>query len=187
LNNTTHSVRLRSTFAPMSLIIRLASAADAQLIADISQQTFYDTFAADNRTEDMHKFLTQQFTKGRLMMEVGTPENTFFLAFDNTIAAGYVKLRDAKKPTALFPFNALEVARIYATKEMIGKGVGKALMQKSIAIAKERNKEVIWLGVWEKNKRAIDFYTRWGFVKFGECDFLLGDDVQRDWLMKKML
>jgi ribosomal protein S18 acetylase RimI-like enzyme len=60
-------------------------------------------------------------------------------------------------------------------------------MQSCIAIAKQKAKEVVWLGVWEKNQRAIDFYLKFGFEKFGECDFLLGDDVQRDWLMKKHL
>jgi len=60
-------------------------------------------------------------------------------------------------------------------------------MQVSLEIARKKQKQFIWLGVWEKNKRAIDFYTRWGFEKFGEWDFLLGNDLQRDWLMKKAL
>jgi ribosomal protein S18 acetylase RimI-like enzyme len=81
----------------------------------------------------------------------------------------------------------MEIARIYAMKQMIGKGAGKILMQSSIDIAKEKNKAVIWLGVWEKNQRAIDFYTKWGFEKFDETDFLLGSDVQRDWLMRKFI
>ena len=81
--------------------------------------------------------------------------------------------------------SALEVARLYAVTSQIGKGVGSQLMQACLQIAKEKNKEWLWLGVWEKNQRAIDFYTKWGFEKFDETDFLLGDDMQRDWLMKK--
>lgn len=167
--------------------IRTAGINDAQLIADISQQTFYDTFAADNRPEDMDKFLNQQFTKGRLMLEVGAPGNIFLLAFDDDKVAGYVKLRDAKRPAQFLGKPALEIARLYAMTEMIGKGVGSRLMQASIDIAKEQQKEIVWLGVWEKNQRAIEFYRRWGFEVFGEWDFLLGNDVQRDWLMKKHL
>ena len=60
-------------------------------------------------------------------------------------------------------------------------------MQRSIDICREKNKEVLWLGVWEKNQRAIDFYTRWGFEKFDETTFLLGDDLQNDWLMRKTI
>ena len=100
---------------------------------------------------------------------------------------GYVKLRDHRTPSSLISNNALEIARIYAMKRMIGKGVGSKLMEASLDEAKKRKKEVVWLGVWERNQRAIDFYTRWGFEKFDETDFLLGDDLQRDWLMKKTI
>lgn len=169
----------------MNCIIRYAGKEDAVLIADISHQTFYDSFADDNSEADMEKFLGEQFTKGKLMLEVGAPENTFLLASDANGIAGYVKLRDSKKPALLKDYDSLEIARLYALKNKIGYGVGKALMQASIELAKERNKELVWLGVWEKNQRAIDFYLKWGFEKFDETDFLLGDDVQRDWLMKR--
>ena len=169
------------------ITIRFATREDAVLIADISHQTFYETFAADNRKEDMDKFLNEQFTKGKLILELAYPENTFLLAFTGDQVAGYVKVRDSAPPKSLGSGRALEIARIYAMTSMIGKGVGKKLMQASIDIAIEKEKEVIWLGVWEKNQRAIDFYIRHGFEKFDETDFLLGDDLQRDWLMKKIL
>lgn len=171
----------------MKLDIRTATVEDAVLIAEISHQTFYETFAADNRQEDMDKFLNEQFTKGKLMLEVGARENTFLIAYAENEVAGYVKLRDAQVPFSLKSRNALEIARIYSMTHLIGRGVGRALMQASLELAKERGKEVVWLGVWERNTRAIDFYTRWGFYKFDETDFLLGDDVQRDWLMRKEL
>jgi ribosomal protein S18 acetylase RimI-like enzyme len=171
----------------MTPVIREATVADAKLIADISHQTFYESFAAYNRKEDMDKFLNQQFTKGKLIMEVGARENTFLLAYHGNDIAGYVKIRDERVPLSLGNVSALEVARIYAVSNQIGKGVGSLLMQACIDIAGQRNKEWLWLGVWEKNQRAIDFYTKWGFEKFDETDFLLGDDIQRDWLMKKRI
>jgi hypothetical protein len=61
----------------MNLSLRYGTKDDAALIADISRQTFYDTFAADNTKENMNKFLKEQFTKGRLMLEVGA-RKTFF-------------------------------------------------------------------------------------------------------------
>ena len=135
----------------------------------------------------MDKFLREQFTKGRLMLEVGSPENSFLLAYFDDKVAGYIKLREGKQPIELIGTASLELARLYVVKDFIGKHIGAALMQKAIAVAKEKSKHIIWLGVWEKNQRAIDFYHRFGFTKFGECDFLLGNDVQRDWLMKKEL
>ena len=69
----------------------------------------------------------------------------------------------------------------------LGTGVGQQLMRQCIFIAKELKKEIIWLGVWKKNPRAIAFYTKWGFEKFSEQDFLLGNDLQKDWLLMKKL
>ncbi|GAA4344841.1 GNAT family N-acetyltransferase [Flaviaesturariibacter amylovorans] len=169
----------------MTYTLRTATAADAALVADISRQTFYDTFANDNKPEDMALFLDEQFTKGRLMLEVGRPEHHFVLAYDGPEVAGYVKLREGRTPATLGSTSALEIARLYACASYIGKGAGKVLMAESLRVAAERGKEWVWLGVWAQNQRAIDFYTAWGFEKFDECDFLLGTDVQRDWLMRR--
>lgn len=171
----------------MNLSIRYGTIKDAELIADISRQTFYETFAAQNSREDMDLFLGLQFTRGRLMLEVGAPENTFLLCYCDNEIAGYVKLRQSRHPKTLGSYNALEIARLYAMPNMIGKGIGKLLMQSSMDIALNEKKDTVWLGVWKQNYRAIDFYTKWGFEIFDECDFILGHDLQKDWLMKKKL
>ena len=169
------------------ITIRSATDNDAELIADLSRQTFYETFAADNTKENMDKFMNEQFTRERLIDEVGQPWHVFLLAFGDDEPIGYAKLREGSVPPGLLGRSCIEIARIYSVRKMIGKGVGQKIMQTCIDIGFEKRKEILWLGVWEKNKRAIDFYTRWGFEKFGEQKFLLGDDPQTDWLMKKEL
>ncbi len=171
----------------MNLTIRRAAEDDAVLIADISRQTFYNTFAPLNTKADMDIFMNVQFTRGRLMLEVGQPENIFLLAYNNDEVAGYAKLRDKRLPQKIGSSNALEIARLYAMPHMIGKGVGKLLMEKSLEIALEKKKDTVWLGVWKQNEKAINFYKAWGFTIFDECDFVLGNDLQKDWLMKKSL
>jgi len=166
---------------------RLATSKDAEIIADISRQTFYETFALENTTSDMEKFMNEQFTREKLIQEVNEPWLTFFLAFIDNDTVGYVKLRDAAVPSELVSQSCIEIARIYSVQNMIGKGVGKKLMQTCHDLATQRKKQILWLAVWKENHRAIDFYERWGFEIFGEQDFLLGDDLQRDWLMKKAI
>jgi len=169
--------------------IRIAEATknDAALIADLSRQTFYDSFAADNTKEDMEKFLNEQFTREKLMEEVGAKGNIFLLAYEGDEVAGYARLRETPNPVVVQDDPAMEIARIYAVQKSIGKGVGSALMKQCIEIAKQKNAPVIWLGVWEKNYKAIAFYTKWGFERFGEHVFMVGNDPQTDWLMKKGL
>ena len=169
------------------ILIRIATENEAELIADLSHQTFYDSFAEFNTKENMDKFMNEQFTKQKLIHEVKQPWHTFFLAFINDQPVGYVKLRDGSVPLDLVNQSCLEIARIYAVKDKIGKGVGKNLMQACHDFAEQKGKKILWLGVWEKNQRAIDFYSKWGFEKFGSQKFLLGDDLQNDWLMKKEL
>ena len=166
--------------------IKEATTADAVLIAELSRQTFYDAFAADNTKANMDKFMNETFTSEKLIKEVGSPGNTFLLAWDGDEAVGYVRLRETPNPLSEGGA-ALEIARIYAVQKSIGKGVGRALMQRSIETAREKGVHVIWLGVWEKNAKAIAFYTKCGFEKFSEHVFMLGNDPQTDWLMKKKL
>jgi len=167
--------------------IEEATKNNAALIADLSRKTFYDSFAADNTREDMEKFLNEQFTREKLIEEVGAKGNIFLLAYDGDEAVGYARMRESPNPVLLKDSPAIEIARIYAEQKVIGKGVGSALMQQCIEVAKQKNARVIWLGVWEKNYKAIAFYTKWGFEQFGEHVFMLGNDPQTDWLMKKAL
>ena len=167
--------------------IRLATSKDAEIIADLSRQTFYETFASQNTTADMEKFLNEQFTREKLIREVSEPWLIFFIAFMDNEPVGYVKIREGAVPPELVGQSCMEIARIYSVQNMIGKGVGKKLMKASHDVATQRKKQILWLAVWKENQRAIDFYERWGFEIFGEQDFVLGDDVQRDWLMKKLI
>ena len=61
-----------------NIIVRLATDAEAELIADISRQTFYDSFAEHNTKENMDKFLNEQFTREKLVDEIKQPWHLFF-------------------------------------------------------------------------------------------------------------
>ena len=169
------------------VIVREATKKDAALIADLSRKTFYETFASQNTKENMETFMNEQFTLEKLRQEVGEENNFFLVAERYGEAVGYARLREGGNPKELQDLPAIEIARIYSVQSLIGKGVGRALMQKCIELAGERGKQVIWLGVWEQNHHAISFYEKWGFEIFAEHDFVLGNDVQKDWLMKRMI
>lgn len=170
-----------------SILIKQATNGDAELIVDMSRQTFYETFAPVNTKENMDKFMNEQFTKEALMKEVTDGDGVFFLAYDGDEAVGYVRMREGENRMEFNNKLSVEIARLYAIQPAIGKGIGKVLMQHCIDRAVKLNKAIIWLGVWEKNERAIAFYEKWGFKKFAEHEFVLGNDVQTDWLMMREL
>jgi ribosomal protein S18 acetylase RimI-like enzyme len=170
------------------ITIRIATVADAALIADLSRETFYNAFAIHNTKADIDKFMNEVFTREKLMSELNLPDNIFLLAYTGDEVAGYVRMRDKNIPeTSLGTDNIIEISRIYTASSIIGKGVGSALLSECIAIAKQKQREYIWLGVWEKNDSAIRLYERFGFKRFGEHPFILGDDAQTDWLMMRKI
>ena len=163
----------------------MATPADASMIADMSRRTFYDSFAKDNTKEDMDKFMNEQFCKDDLIKEVETNDGIFFLACEEDQPLGYARMRDGDYYKEFVNKSAIEIVRIYAVTSSIGKGVGSALMNKCIETAKELNRQIIWLGVWEHNKPALAFYEKFGFKKFGSHIFMLGNDKQTDYLLMK--
>jgi ribosomal protein S18 acetylase RimI-like enzyme len=169
------------------IFIRQATAKDAELISSISRRTFIEAFGQFNTKENMESFLQNDFNKDRLMAQVSETGNFFLLAYFENELAGYVRMVESANPPALGEVAAIEIARIYSEQKFIGKGIGKALLLNCFELAAAGNKKMIWLGVWEHNQRAIDFYSRFGFEKFGDHIFMLGDDRQIDWLMKKDL
>jgi ribosomal protein S18 acetylase RimI-like enzyme len=168
--------------------ISIAATTDAELIADLSRRTFYETFAPHNTPENMEQFLQTQFSREVLIRQVGAPRNTFVLARLNDQPVGYARLYEATElPRGIAGTNSIEIARLYAEQQVIGKGIGKALMHACLDVARQKEKEWIWLGVWEHNHRAIAFYEKMGFGIFDRHIFLLGQDVQYDWWMRRKL
>ena len=169
-----------------SIQIVPATIEDAALIAQISRETFYDTYAADNTKEDMDLYLSTKFSDEQIVAELSDPLNHFLLAFAGDALAGYIKLKD-NGHASLGEDAALEVSRFYARKNFHGKGVGKAMMDACIAAAAKMQKHWLWLVVWKQNPRAIQFYRSAGFSISAEAIFVLGEDVQHDWVMKRSI
>ena len=124
------------------------------------------------------------FSKNVVEKEILDADTTYYLAYLKRELVGYVKLCESKKPEGLTVGKTFEIARLYAVKNKIGSGVGKALMDHCIELAKKKKADTLWLGVWSQNQRAIQFYRKFGFEKFGDHTFMLGNDAQDDWLMK---
>ena len=167
--------------------VRTCHPKDIDALVSLGIKTFRDTFDEYNSPENMIRYINETFTKKIIEHEMKQPGTVFFLAFDENRAAGYAKVRNSHTPKALRSTSALEIERLYAHRDYVGKRVGYMLMQTCLAYARKRDVKTMWLGVWEQNARAIAFYEKNGFRKFGEHTFMLGEDAQTDWLMKKEL
>jgi diamine N-acetyltransferase len=169
------------------ITIRKVSLEDIDQLQKIGRKTFEETFSANNSEENMLKYLESGFSFEKLNAELNNQLSEFYFAILNDRVIGYLKLNTGLAQTELKDETALEIERIYVLEEFHGKKVGQILYDKSLEVADTKNAPYIWLGVWEKNPRAISFYRKNGFEEFDKHLFKLGDDEQTDILMKKDL
>lgn len=171
----------------MDVQITPATPGDVPLLTSMGRVTFEQTFARDNTASDMQLYLMQNFNEDQISQEILDPLSYFILAYVDEEPAGYAKMKENVLPPGVSSAKAMEIERIYARQEYLGKKIGKALMEYCIGHAAQNGYEVIWLGVWENNHRAIEFYEKWGFTVFGSHLFMLGTDAQTDLLMSKRI
>jgi diamine N-acetyltransferase len=167
--------------------IRIGTPEDAALLSELAASTFHATFAAENRPEDMKAYMDEAFTVARQAEELADPNTTVFLAFVDGEPAGYAKLLEGDAPECVAGERSVELARLYADHRWHGRGVGAALLGACFDAARRERFQTMWLGVWERNWRAIAFYRKWGFVECGSKVFQLGSDPQTDLVMSRAL
>ena len=156
-------------------------------LQEIGRKTFYDTFFESDSEESMNAYLATSFSTEKLTAELENPNSEFYFATQNEVVIGYLKVNFGAAQTELQDANAVEIERIYVLQDYHGKQVGQLLFEKAMAIAKNNDCNYIWLGVWEENHRALQFYTKNGFVAFDKHIFVLGEEEQTDIMMKLKL
>jgi ribosomal protein S18 acetylase RimI-like enzyme len=159
-------------------------------IQDISQlqvigiKTFVETYASSNTEANMNQYVKEGFSIEKLSEELNNPFSKFYYAVIDDAMIGYIKLNFGEAQTELKDTKALEIERIYVLKAFQGNKVGQLLYEHAIQVARQLQMEFVWLGVWEENLKAFNFYKKNGFVEFDQHIFKLGDDEQRDLMMK---
>ncbi|MCA0756965.1 GNAT family N-acetyltransferase [Paenibacillus sp. N4] len=171
----------------MTITIKKCTVENLSLLQEISVETFKETFNKQNSPENMKAYLERAFHLKQLEKELLNMSSEFYFIYANQELAGYLKVNIDEAQSEKMGNNSLEIERIYIKKNYHKQGLGKYLINKAIEIAKERNKEKIWLGVWEKNEGAITFYNKLDFVQTGAHSFYMGDEEQTDFIMTKTL
>ena len=168
----------------MNTILRKATVEDSCALARVAEETFRATFGASNTREDMDMHCSINFGSDIQRNEILSTNIVTLLIEQGTELVGYSQLRWDTPPDCLKTSGIPgEIRRLYVIGEFHGRGVAQQLMQASLKEIERRGSAVAWLGVWEKNPRAIAFYKKIGFFEVGEHEFLLGSDLQRDVIM----
>ncbi len=170
-----------------AILVRHATAADAELLAQLGRRTFAEAFAASNSAEDLRLFLDQTYQEPIQARELAEPGAWHLIAEADGAAIGFARLRRGAVPPCVKGPDPLELQRIYVLQAWLGQKAGPALLRRCMDEAWALGARTLWLGVWERNDRALAFYRRHGFEAVGDHTFVVGTDPQRDVIMVRAL
>lgn len=169
------------------LNIRPATKADLSAIQQLAITTFTATFAPWREAKDVQQYCEQAYDMDVLEREIQDPHSKWFIALTGNEAVGYLKLNwDGAQTEPNWP-DALEIQRIYVLPNQQGKHVGATLMKTAMHFASIHGFSKVWLGVWENNRKALNFYRSFGFRHAGDHTFVMGSHQQRDYMMMRKL
>lgn len=177
--------------------IRLAVADDAAMLAELAIRTFREAYAADTLPADMDSHLARWYGPAIQRAEIADAAVRTLLVMHAGQAIGFTQLRlhDARNaepacvinppPPAKPLEHPMEVWRFYIDRPWQGRGVAQRLMDAVIELAQSLGARSVWLGVWERNPRAIVFYKKCGYQRIGEHHFRFADELHTDLVMAK--
>ena len=171
----------------MDILIRPGASTDAAALAELAARTFRETFAADNRPEDMVLHIAHAYGTSQQRRELDDPDVTTLLVEVDGQLAGYAQLRSGVPPACVTGEAPVELWRFYIAQAWHGRGVAQALMRRVELEACQRGGRTLWLGVWERNERAKAFYHKNGFTDVGSHTFMVGTDAQTDRILVRPL
>ncbi|MEM9544473.1 MAG: GNAT family N-acetyltransferase [Bacteroidota bacterium] len=153
-------------------------------LRDIALRTFIHSYKHLNTPENFKWYVDQAFTNEKLLAEIRNKESFYFFVVYETKFIGYLKLNIGQSQSEQFPKEYMEIERIYLEHAFQRKGIGRKMINFAIQQAQVEGKTKIWLGVWERNPLAVQFYQRMGFEIVGDHIFVFGDENQIDLIME---
>ncbi len=168
----------------MSLELVLVDPEDAGALAALKAETFVETFAADNDPEHVQVHLDRELTAQAVRSSLERDDTTTWWLLDDGDPVGYLKVNRGGAQTEPGFDDGLEVEQVYVLASHHGRGLGGRLLEHAVQTARSEGFAYIWLGVWERNHRALAVYEHLGYVPIGDHTFLFGDEEQRDLLMR---
>ena len=169
----------------MSTTIKTATTADAQLLTDLGARTFLEAYSDVKTAKDLNDHVKTAFIKEDIEAAINNNKAIFLIAFADEKAIGYVKLRwDRSHANLSAKEQNMELERIYVSRDYWRHKTGEAMMLEAFQITKSSNYHYLWLGVWQKNNRAIDFYLKMGFEIFGTKKFFVGTEENDDFVLR---
>lgn len=173
--------------------VRTATAGDVDGICDLGRRVWTSTFAHTTTEANMAAYLESAYSEQVVSEAISSPHRRFLIATpaaEPKVVAGFAILATdstSSEPSVSTWPNPIELQRIYVDPAYHGGGVARMLTEAAYALGREEGYKSVWLGVLPENQRAVRFYEKCGFVRVGEHEFRVGDQIDIDAIMTRLL
>jgi GNAT superfamily N-acetyltransferase len=172
---------------PDGCSLRHATADDLPAYGAFLRRIFEATYGPAHPPERMARHLDERFSDEQLRAELADPAHTLLLMEMRGVLSGFALLHASAAPPEVVGARPVEVARFYVGTEWHGHGLATLLMASALQVARDAGHDVAWLGVWERNPRAIRYYQKEGFRIIGRNVYVFGGQAEDDHLMARSL
>ena len=161
-------------------LIRHATLDDVDVLCRLGATTFRETYRAISDPREVDEYAETHFTPAKIQGWLARPDARTLLAFVVDTPVGYAHVRRAKVPDCVADREAVELSRLYLLASAQGTGLGGALIAAALAEVTALGGRTVWLGAYDRNVKALQFYARRGFAQVGTHEFEFGGQIYAD-------
>jgi len=166
-------------------VIRRARPDDAALLRDLGEETFRHAFEHLYDPADTAHYVGHAYSQARIDRDLADPNTAMWLVEQDERAIGYALAGPCGLPHAEVTPACGELKRIYFLRGTQGAGLGGRLFAEVMGWLQAAGPRTVWIGVWSENHGAQRFYARQGFDLAGEYLFPVGQQIDREFIMRR--
>lgn len=160
------------------ILLRRAKEEDIEVIRDIANNTWYDTYGDILAEEQIKYMLGKMYSKEELLSQL-REGHVFLIALENDKDLGFAgfSIADSEKKT-------YKLHKLYVLPSAHGRGLGKLLINEVVNLIRNEGGVAVQLNV-NRNNKAAKFYQSAGFVRKETVDLDIGNGFfMNDYVME---
>jgi GNAT superfamily N-acetyltransferase len=170
---------------PFSVAIRRAGPGDARELSRIAMATFTETFGHLYPAEDLQDFLHANYAVDACERALSDDRCAVWLLEGDGVALGHAMAGPCGLPHPEVTAEDGELKRLYLLAGARNGGWGGRMFETALAWLERDGPRRIWISVWSENYGAQRFYSRWGFARVAEYEFVVGRQRDREFMYRR--
>lgn len=169
----------------MEVTIRRVKSTDLKNLVVLNQQVWISTYATEGLIEEFSSYVLSEYSVENVRKSITDISKLILIATINDCVVGCSEILLSPKSPSSMVEPCPEISSLYVLERFQGNGIGKQLLTECLKEIGQLNYNKVWLTVYYKNQKAIEFYASQNFTHIGDTDFLLGTNKYKNYIMLK--